>query len=237
MPAHLRVLAHAGAGADWQALLTAITIGLLVVFLLALTRRITIDSFDDLVVPLAAIAVLSGIAGPMASGLLSDLVGYVVPAGAVVLLALLLAAGSDLELRWSSPLALAAASVAAISAILLGPRLSLAWHPPETTGDTMDGAALVAALCDAQQADSPDEARRVFNSRAHGPLHDLARRVVEVDRTVASQLHEAKYRVESAVTGDENEQLAERLESLTDITRTSLTLLGQQAPPCDRNDG
>lgn len=102
----------------------------------------------------------------------------------------------------------------------------------------MEGAALVAAVCDAQQpADSPDEARRVFNSQAHGPLHDLARDAVEADRTVAAQLHEAKYRVESALAEDESRQIQERLESLTDITRSSLALLGQQAPPRDRNDG
>lgn len=134
-------LAHAGEGATWQALLTTVAIGLGIVFLLAVADRIRIGTMGDLVLPLAAVAILSSLA-PAASATLSDWAGYAVPAGAVLLLALILAGATDLDLGWTSPLAIGAVVLAVAASLLLGSDLSRAWHPPADTLPRSDDAAL-----------------------------------------------------------------------------------------------
>lgn len=134
-------LAHAGEGATWQALLTTIAIGIGVVLLLAVAGRIRIESMGDLVLPLAAVAILSSLA-PIASATLSDWVGWAVPVGLVALLALVLAAGTGLRLGWTSPLAVAAIVLAVAGSLLLGPDLNREWHPPATTLPLSDDATL-----------------------------------------------------------------------------------------------
>jgi hypothetical protein len=104
--------------------------------------------------------------------------------------------------------------------------------------DGVDGERLVAALCDAAAADTVEAADRRFMSGAHGPLHDLARAVVEVDRQVAARLHEAKQAAEAALAAGEQHDVERRLAELTEATRTSLEALDQPAPGCDdRNAG
>lgn len=137
-------LAHAGEGATWQALVTAIAIGLAVVFVLAVAGRITLRSMGDLVLPLAAVAILSSLA-PLLSATLSDWAGYAVPAGLVLLLALVLAAGSKLELGWTSPLAIAAVVLAVAGALLLGNDLNREWHPQAPELPLSDDAELTIA--------------------------------------------------------------------------------------------
>lgn len=137
-------LAHAGEGATWQSLVTAIAIGFAVVFVLAVAGKVPLASWGDLVLPLAAVAILSSLA-PIASATLSDWAGYAVPAGVVLLLALLVAAGTDLELGWTAPLALAAAVLAVLAAVVLGNDLNRAWHPPAPTLPLSDDAELTIA--------------------------------------------------------------------------------------------
>lgn len=122
-------LGHAGEGATWQALLTSISIGVGVVFLLVVSGRLEVQTPGDLVVPLSVVAVISALA-PVASDVLSDWVGYAFPAGMVGLAALLLAAASRFELTRRALPALAVLALAGGASAAAGPSLTLAWHPP-----------------------------------------------------------------------------------------------------------
>ena len=94
----LAPLAHAGEGAGWQALVTVLAAGVAVVFVLVAVGRITLDEPGDLILPLAGVAIVSSLA-PMLSDTLSDAVTWTLPAGAVLLVGLLLAAFTRLDLR------------------------------------------------------------------------------------------------------------------------------------------
>jgi hypothetical protein len=123
------VLAHAGPGSTWQAMLVVVSLGLVVVVVLAVLGRVVVDRLDDLVLPLAAVAIVSSLA-PLADEWLSDWIGWAFPVGAVMLVALLLAATTPLELAPDGVLAYAAAGLAVAGAVVLHQPLTVAWHPP-----------------------------------------------------------------------------------------------------------
>jgi hypothetical protein len=125
----LAPLAHAGPGSTWQALVSAVALGLAVIALLAVAGRVRLTSFDDLVLPLAAVAILSSLA-PLADYWLSDWIGWSLPLGVIVLMALVLAVGTPLELTPASPLTIGAVVVAAVAMALLSRPLTVALHPP-----------------------------------------------------------------------------------------------------------
>lgn len=141
----------------------------------------------------------------------------------------------------------------ALTAVLLvacGGEAPAAAPPPSTSStsapptprptadlDTGDVERLVDDLCTAAEADGVQDARRAFMN-AHGPLHDLARDVVEADRQVAAQLHEAKQRAEAALDSGEADRIGRDLGELIDATRISLDTVGQPVGGCDeRNAG
>lgn len=103
---------------------------------------------------------------------------------------------------------------------------------PTPDVDTVDGERLVGHLCAAADADDVGDAGRAFMN-AHGPLHDLARDVVESDRQVAARLHEAKQQTEAALEGGDADDLGRNLDELIDATRASLETVGQQVGGCD----
>lgn len=123
-------LAHAGEGATWQALVTLLAFGLVAVVLLVAFGVIPVEAPGDLILPLAAAAVLASLSGATSS-VLSDLVGWALPVGVVALLALLAVALTPLELSWSSPLLLGAVVVAAVGALALQGPLTRSLHPAE----------------------------------------------------------------------------------------------------------
>jgi hypothetical protein len=123
------LLAHAGPGSTWQALVTAVAIGLSVVVLLAVLGRVQLRSFDDLVLPLAAVAILSSLA-PLADYWLSDWIGWSLPLVVIVVVGMLLALTTPLELTASSPLTIGMVVLAGVSMFLLHQPLTAALHPP-----------------------------------------------------------------------------------------------------------
>ncbi len=133
------LVAHAGAGATWQALLTVVSVGLLVLFVMALAGKLALTTPGDLTLPLAAVAVLASLA-PVAGDVISDMAPWAVPAGAVILVALFVAAASDRPLAWRSPLALGTVALAVVAALALGPTLASAWYP-----DGFDSATTTTA--------------------------------------------------------------------------------------------
>ena len=123
-------LAHAGEGATWQALLTLLALGLVVVVLLVAFRVVTLEEPGDLILPLAGTAVLASLSGAT-SEVLSDWVGWAFPIGVVALLALVLASSTSLTLGWTSPLLGATVALAALGAVVLPGPIVRAWHPTE----------------------------------------------------------------------------------------------------------
>lgn len=123
------VIAHAGEGATWQALLVVAALGVLVVLALVIVGRVRMEQGDDLVLPLAGVAIASSLA-PLGSVLLSDWVGWAFPAGVVALLALVAAALTPFDLAPSNPSTYGVIAVAAIAAVALYGPITLAWHPP-----------------------------------------------------------------------------------------------------------
>ena len=87
-----------------------------------------------------------------------------------------------------------------------------------------------AALCEA--AAEPAQARALFFDRAHDALHDVARRLDDVDRAQAAQLLEAKQVVESELTATRQAR-PEDLRRLAEVYRTSLGRLAITVAPCD----
>jgi hypothetical protein len=123
------LLAHAGPGSTWQSLVTAVALGLAVIAVLVVAGRIRLGSVDDLVLPLAAVAILSSLA-PLADYWLSDWIGWTLPLGVVVLVSLLLALTTPLELTPTAPLTIGMVVAAAVSAAVLYAPLTRTLHPP-----------------------------------------------------------------------------------------------------------
>lgn len=123
-------LAHAGEGATWQALLTLLALGLVVVVVLTLFGVVTIDEPGDLILPLAGVAVLASLSGAT-STVLSDWVGWAFPVGVVLLVALVVASLTALDLSPTSPLLWGAVVVAAAGAVVLQGPIVRAWHPTD----------------------------------------------------------------------------------------------------------
>ena len=123
-------LAHAGEGATWQALLTLLSLGLVAVLALVVAGVVTLDEPGDLILPLAATAVLASLSGATSS-VLSDWVGWAFPIGVVALLALVAAATSPLRLGLTTPLTVVAVVVGAAAALVLQGPITRAWHPQE----------------------------------------------------------------------------------------------------------
>lgn len=129
------LLAHAGEGASWQALLTVISAGMLVLFVLALIGRLQLGTPGDLTLPIAAVAVLASLA-PIAGDPVSDAAPWAVPAGVVLLGALVVAATTSRRLTPTSPLTIGAVVLALVASLALAPMLVDAWYPDETTAAT-----------------------------------------------------------------------------------------------------
>lgn len=125
----LPFLAHGGPGATWQALLVVISLGCALLVLLAAAGRLRVGSLDDLILPLAGVAIVSSLA-PLGDEWLSDWVGWAFPVGVVMLTALLVAALTPLDLTLSSPLTWGAVALAVVGAVMLWRPLTIAWHPP-----------------------------------------------------------------------------------------------------------
>lgn len=149
------VLAHAGAGSTWQAMLVVAGVMLTGFLVAAGIGRIRVERADDLVVPLATTAIVSSL-GTVADELLSDGVGWALPLAVVSLLALVLAALTDLDLRFPSPLPMGALALAGVAAIVLHAPLTLALHPPGELLPLSDDAAItIVEPMDGGSVDGP----------------------------------------------------------------------------------
>ena len=114
--------------------------------------------------------------------------------------------------------------------IAVGAAACGATTPDATAPDVMN------AVCTAASADSMVVAREHFG-RLHGSLHDLARRLQDVDqRAAAGRLLEAKQSVEAALSSDPPApSLFRDLAALTVATESALAAVDEPAPDhtCD----
>lgn len=124
------VLAHGGAGAGWQAVVTGVAIAVGIVFLLVVAGRIELTSPGDLITPLAIALVAGSLATPV-QDTLSDWVGYAMLAGGFILVVLIAAAAGVFRLRRDLSNATTFAALAAIPAIVWGGALNDQVHPQE----------------------------------------------------------------------------------------------------------
>ena len=129
VPGTSAVLAHAGPGSTWQAMVVVAGVVLAGYVVVAAAGWITIERPDDLVVPLAAAAIASGI-GVVGHAIISDFIGWGLPLAVTALLTLTLAATTPLDLRFPGPLPMGALAVALVSTVTLHQPLTIALHPP-----------------------------------------------------------------------------------------------------------
>lgn len=159
------LLAHAGAGATWQSLVSAVALALVLVVALVASGRVELRSPGDLVLPLAGVAILSSLA-PFGSAWLSDWIGWAAPVGTVALLALLVGALTPLRLSVRGPLVYGAAALAVVAAVVLHQPLTVAWHPPpEALPDPGETSVEIVEPADGDQR-APGEV--TVEVRVHG---------------------------------------------------------------------
>ena len=150
------LLAHAGAGSTWQAMVVVGAIVLAAAFLAAASGWLELDSGDDLVLPIAAAAIASSVA-PLADAWLSDAVGWGLPLLVTAVIALVLGALTPLDIHFPGPLPMGAVALAGVTAVLLYPTLTVALHPPgETLPLSDDSQVTIVSPAQGAQVDTDE---------------------------------------------------------------------------------
>lgn len=125
----MTILAHAGPGASWQAMVVVAGVALAVAVVLVAGGWLPLERPGDLVLPVGGAVALSSLA-PLASAWISDAIGWGLPLAVVALAVLLVADFTRLELSAFSPLAMGGVALAAVSCVMLYAPLTIALHPP-----------------------------------------------------------------------------------------------------------
>lgn len=150
------LLAHALSPENpWIGPMTVASVVLLVTFALVLAGRVEITAPGDLLLPLAAAALLAGLAGS-AGDLVLDQGRWAVPAGVVVLVALLLAAFREVDYSLSSRSTLVVVVAAIVAAAALFVPLDRTWFPQEEGDEPLpvpEDAAVTAEVLEPLTAD------------------------------------------------------------------------------------
>jgi uncharacterized membrane protein (UPF0136 family) len=135
------VLAHAGPGSTWQAMVVVAGVVLTGVVLAAGIGRLEIRHPADLVAPLAATAVLASL-GVLGHEVISDGIGWGLPLAVVSLGALLLGGVAGVDLRFPAAVPMGTVALLGVSAWLLYAPLTVALHPPPEILPRSDDAEL-----------------------------------------------------------------------------------------------
>ncbi len=126
----MTVLAHPGGHAVdggppvWAALVVLVSLGLVVVWILVVARRIRPAGLDDLLVPAAIAVVLAAAAAAPLRLAVGDWFAWAAPAGVVLLIGLGVAALGTRE-PGSFPVVGSVAAIATVAAVGLGPLLQI----------------------------------------------------------------------------------------------------------------
>ncbi|TVP64938.1 MAG: hypothetical protein EA340_13145 [Nitriliruptor sp.] len=135
------VLAHAGPGSTWQAMVVVAGVALTGVVLAAGIGWLQVRRPADLVAPLAATAVLASL-GVLGHEVVSDGIGWGLPLAVVSLGTLLLGGVAGVELRFPAAVPMGALALLGVSAWLLYAPLTVALHPPPEILPLSDDAEL-----------------------------------------------------------------------------------------------
>lgn len=123
------VLAHIGSPENpWIGVMTVSAWVLLVVFALVVADRIELEAPGDLLLPLAAVVLVAGLTGSLGD-FINDQGPWAVPAGLVVLVALLWAAFGELDLSWGRRAPIVVIGLAVVAAVALYNPLESLWFP------------------------------------------------------------------------------------------------------------
>lgn len=135
------VLAHAGPGSTWQAMVVVAGVALTGVVLAAGVGWLEVSRPADLVAPLAATAVLASL-GVLGHEVISDGIGWGLPLAVVSMGTLLLGGVAGVELRFPAAVPMGAVALLGVSAWLLSAPLTVALHPPPEILPLSDDAEL-----------------------------------------------------------------------------------------------
>ncbi len=126
------LLAHALSPENpWIGPMTMAAAVLLVTFVLVVVDRVQVDAPGDLLLPAAAAVLVAGLAGSVGGDFVLDQGRWAVPAGIVVLVALLVAAFRDVDYGPTSRSTFAVLGVAVVAAVALFQPLDRAWFPAD----------------------------------------------------------------------------------------------------------
>lgn len=123
------LLAHIGSPNNpWIGVMTVSAWVLLVVFLLVVARRIQVEAPGDLLLPFAAVVLVAGLTGSLGD-VINDQGPWAVPAGLVVLVALLVAAFGSAEFRWGDRSTYLVLGLAVVASVAFYNPLEDLWFP------------------------------------------------------------------------------------------------------------
>jgi len=135
------VLAHAGPGSTWQAMVVVAGVVLTGVVLAAGIGWLEVRRPTDLVAPLAVTAVLASL-GTLGHEVISDGIGWGLPLAVVSMGTLLLGGVAGVDLRLPAVVPMGALALLGVSAWLLYAPLTVALHPPPEILPLSDDAEL-----------------------------------------------------------------------------------------------
>ena len=135
------VLAHAGPGSTWQAMVVVAGIALAGTVLAAGVGVLEVRHPRDLVGPMAVVVILASL-GVLVHEIVSDWIGWGLPLAVVAAATLLLGAVAGVDLRLPAPVPMGALALAGVSAWLLFTPLTVALHPPPEILPLSDDAEL-----------------------------------------------------------------------------------------------
>lgn len=144
------LLAHAGPGSTWQAMVVVAGVVMAGAVLAAGLGRLPLEGPEDLLAPVAAAAILASL-GLLVHWIVSDWIGWGLPLAVVSALTLLLGALTPLDHRLPSPLPMGAIALAGVSMWALYGPLTIALHPPPEILPLSDDADLVVLAPDGQE--------------------------------------------------------------------------------------
>jgi hypothetical protein len=131
------LLAHGGSPNNpWIGVMTVSAWVLLAIFALHVARRLELDAPGDLLLPLAAVVLIAGLTGSLGDTI-SDQGPWAVPAGLVVLVALVWAAFGDVDFAWGQRRTFAVLGIAVVAAAALYSPLEDLWFPTDDADEVL----------------------------------------------------------------------------------------------------
>ena len=178
MTPFIPLLAHIGSPNNpWIGVMTVSAWVLLVVFVLVAAGRIQLQAPGDLLLPLAAVVLVAGLAGSLGD-VINDQGPWAVPAGLVALVALLVGAFRDVQFRWGDRRTWVVVGLAAFAAVALYSPFNNLWFPTDDSGEplpALQDAVVTAMVTESLGEDGTLTVRVVLEGATFGDTTMAAR--------------------------------------------------------------